>query len=64
MLNYSNSILKLRKAISELKEISGRDCVKVLSRRDVDKKDSESEEVPWFPIKISELDRFASQILR
>ncbi|KAL5272186.1 hypothetical protein ACHWQZ_G000420 [Mnemiopsis leidyi] len=54
---------RLKKAISELKEISGRDCVKVLSRRDIDKKDSESEEVPWFPIKISELDRFASQIL-
>ena len=55
----------LRKALVELKEISGKDCVKVLSRRDVvDAADKKADEVPWFPIKIAELDRFASQILR
>ncbi|XP_063691914.1 phenylalanine-4-hydroxylase-like isoform X3 [Bolinopsis microptera] len=52
---------RFKKAIGELKEMSGNDCVKVLSRRDIDTQDSE--EVPWFPIKIAELDRFASQIL-
>lgn len=46
-----------KKAIEELKELAS--SVQVLTRRD----EGTEGEVPWFPIKIAELDRFADQIL-